>query len=157
MPKFSAVLVAATWMLLGSFSLQAQAADPEVAKIEQLFKQTGLSYKAAREDVWWVEFDKKNLGKVRVITSTGKGIVVVFVIVAQKAAIRETPQLLKKLLQHNHEYDYVKIGIDKDGDLFVRIDTPVRLIDSTKLREDIDQVANASEEVFTKNAAALKR
>src|SRR5262249_32947938 len=77
---------------------------------------------------------------------------VTFVIVAKKAAIQKTPQMMDALLTANHDYDYTKIGLDKDGDMFVRIDMPLRSVDSKELKSIIDQVANASDEVYAKVA-----
>jgi len=51
----------------------------------------------------------------------------------------------------------VKIGLDKDGDLFVRIDSPMHVTHSRELKDIINQVANASEEVFVKVAGSIKR
>ena len=39
-------------------------------------------------------------------------------------------QFLDTLLSANQEYNYAKIALDKDGDLFVRIDSPSRRIDA---------------------------
>jgi len=57
----------------------------------------------------------------------------------------------------NHEYDFTKIGLDKDGDMFVRIDTTLRLLDAAELKSVIDQVANASNELYPKVSAWAKR
>src|SRR4029077_941210 len=97
---------------------------------------------------WSVDFDRKNIGKLKVIVSTGSDIVVTFAIIAKKAAIQKTPQLMEILLKANHDYDYAKIGLDKDGDMFVRIDDPLRLIDSNELKYAIAQVADVSDELF---------
>jgi hypothetical protein len=65
--------------------------------------------------------------------------------------------MMDALLLANHEYDYVKIGLDKDGDMFVRIDTLMHSVNSSDLKATINQVANASEEVFVKVASSIRR
>jgi hypothetical protein len=145
---------------LGPAVLQAQTTDSATAanavKVTQLLKDTGLSFKTHSATTWSVELPRKNIGKVRVITSVGSDVVVTFAILAKKAAIQKTLQLLDTLASANHEYDYAKIGLDRDGDLFVRIDTPSRLIDAKELKSVIDQVANASDEVFAKISGSIK-
>jgi len=48
----------------------------------------------------------------------------------------------------NQTYDYVKCGLDKDDDLFVRIDFPMRLLDSQEMKAIVDQVADAADALF---------
>ena len=151
------VLAAALWVCLGSPSLNAQTPDPGAAKVEKLLKTTGFTYKTHSPNTWSIEFDRKSIGKVRVIISTGSDIVVTFAILAKQAAISKTPQMMETLLTTNHEYDYCKIGLDKDGDLFVRIDIPLRLIDSRELKSVIGQIANASDEVYAKVAGSIQK
>ncbi len=80
-----------------------------------------------------------------------------FAILAKRASINKTSKMMETLLVANHDYDYVKIGLDKDGDLFVRIDSPMHVTHSRELKDIINQVANASEEVFVKVAGSIKR
>jgi Putative bacterial sensory transduction regulator len=135
---------------------------PQVARaqsigMDAMLKQTGYAYNTHNPTTWSVDLTRKNFGKMRVILSTGSDILVTFVILAKKAKIQKTPQMMDALLTANHDYDYTKIGLDKDGDMFVRIDMPLRTIDATELKSIIDQVANASDEVYVKVAAWIKK
>ena len=60
--------------------------------------------------------------------------------------------MMKKLLGLNEQLDRVKIGLDKEGDVFVRIDLSIRILDKQELKENLDQAAAAANDVF----AALK-
>jgi hypothetical protein len=162
------IAAAAALTCLGPLSVQAQMSDAvgaaaqasqaaDAAKVEKLLKASGYTYTTHSPNTWSVEFDRKNLGKFRVIVSTGSDLVVTFVILAKQAAIDKTPQLLETLVSSNHDYDYAKIGLDKDGDLFVRVDSPLRLIDAKELKSIIGQVANASDELFGKVSGSIKR
>src|ERR1700674_1263823 len=97
------LLVAAS-VCLGSPALHAQA-DPataaNAAKLGQLLKETGLSYTKHSDTAWSVDLQRKNIGKVRVITSTGSDVIVTFVILAKKAAIQKTLRLLDTLASAN--------------------------------------------------------
>ena len=136
------------------------AAHPSFAQsvgMDALLKQTGYSYNTHNATTWSIDLNRKNLGKVKVILSTGSDLLVTFVIVAKKAKIQKTPQLMDALLTANHDYDYTKVGLDKDGDMFVRIDMPLRTIDATELKAIVDQVANASDEIYAKVATWIKK
>ena len=151
-------LAVAAWVWMGSSPSDAQTgAEVAAVKVEQALKATGFTYKKHNAITWSIDLERKNLGKLRVIISNSEDIIVTFATVTEKAKIRKTPQLMEALLSANHEYDYAKIGLDKDGDLFVRIDSPVRVTDSALLKSIIEQVANASGEIFTKNASFLQR
>ena len=150
---FLALLVACC---VAAGSLRAQTgADGD--RVKRLLDATGLKYNAHNATTWSVDFDSDKLGKTKVIVSVGKDIVVTFVIVARKAGVQKTPQFADTLLTANHEYDYTKVGLDNDGDLFVRIDTPLRLIDAPQLKDNINQTFRASEELFSKVAPFVKR
>ncbi|MBV8752510.1 MAG: YbjN domain-containing protein [Hyphomicrobiales bacterium] len=135
---------------------------PHVARaqgvgMDAMLKQTGYTYNTHNPTTWSVDLTRKNFGKMRVILSTGSDMLVTFVILAKKAKIQKTPQMMDALLTANHDYDYTKIGLDKDGDMFVRIDMPLRTIDATELKSVIDQVANASDEIYVKVATWIKK
>ena len=146
------VVLVLSCFYLGSVPVHAQS--PE-AKIGQ--KDTGFSYKTHKAGVWSIDFERKTLGKFKVIISTGADVVVTFAIVAKKAHINMTWKLAEALLLANHDYDYVKIGLDKDGDLFVRIDNQIRTTDVPEMKDTMNQVANASEAVFVKVSGSIKR
>jgi hypothetical protein len=152
------LLLAASWVCLGSPSLQAETSNGSCGGKEQrLLKEAGYTYNTHSETTYSVDLDRKNLGKFRVIVACGSGLVVTFAILAKKSAIQKTPRLMEILLFANHEYDRTKILLDKDGDLAVRVDTPVRLIDATQLKDDVGQVASVSNELFPKISAFIKR
>lgn len=59
-----------------------------------------------------------------------------------------TTDFMRTLLEENHELDQVKVGYDREGDLAVRIDSSVRVMDAAELREIVNQVKNASDEIY---------
>jgi hypothetical protein len=151
------------WLLVvlcGSFIAVAAAplhAQDTNKRLEQMLKETGYKFTTHNANTWSIDFERTKLGKFKVILSTGNDIVVTFAILAKKANINKTTKMMETLLGANHEYDYVKVGLDKDGDMFVRIDTQIRTIDAKELKEVINQVANASEEVYIKVAGSIKK
>ncbi len=145
-------LLVALW--IGSLSQPAAAQSMDM---DAMLKETGYTYTTHNATTWSIDLTRQHLGKTKVILSTGSDILVTFVIVAKKAAIQKTPQMMDALLIANHDYDYTKIGLDKDGDMFVRIDMPLRSVDAAELKSIIDQVANASDEVYVKVATWIRK
>ena len=139
------------------FAVLTQVGSAQAISMEAMLNETGYKYNTHNATTWSIDLNRKNLGKVKVILSTGSDILVTFVIVAKKAKIQKTPQLMDALLTANHDYDYTKVGLDKDGDMFVRIDMPLRTLDGTELKAIVDQVANASDEIYAKVATWIKK
>ena len=151
------VLRALALLVALSIAAFSQPAGAQSVGMDAMLKQTGYGYTTHNATTWSIDLNRKHLGKTKVILSTGSEILVTFVIVAKKAAIQKTPQMMEALLTANHDYDYTKIGLDKDGDMFVRIDMPLRSLDATELKSVIDQVANASDEIYAKVARWIKK
>lgn len=129
----------------------------ETGKVERLLDGTGYKFVKRKPNVWSMAFAGKTLGKsVVVLTETPK-LLVIFTIVGTSAATDKTPQLMQILLRANSTFDYVKIGFDQDGDLFVRLDAPVRGTDSRQLKTDLDQLMSASDELAGQVAKFIKR
>ena len=55
---------------------------------------------------------------------------------------------MRILLHLNSTLDRVKIGYDDDGDLFVRCDSSVRVLDAKEFHAIVDQVSAATDEVY---------
>src|SRR5260370_20629731 len=155
----TALLAVAAWVWLAASPAQAQTPGAVAVgvKVEQMLKATGFTYKTHNPITWSIEFERKTIGKFPVIISNNEDIIATFTTATEQATIHETPQLMEALLSANHEYDYPKIGLDKDGDLFVRIDSPVRGTDSALLKSIIHQAANPSGQIFTKNPRSPHR
>lgn len=149
---FLVLLCSALFALgIGPTSAAAQDKAPS-SKVLQLLEDSGYAYSKASATVWTIPFEGKVLSKFKVITSTQQDILVVFVVVAEKKEFKLTPELMQKLLGMNSDLDRVKIGIDSDGDAFVRIDLSLRVLDTQEFKANIEQVAAAADEVY----AAMK-
>lgn len=117
------------------------------AKLPNLLEQSGYTYSKVSDNIWTISFHGKALPDFKVMISTGEGMAVMFVVVAEKKQLRVTPELMRSLLLMNDDFDRVKIGIDKNGDLFVRVDSTVRVMDLEELKANIEQVAAATDEI----------
>lgn len=98
--------------------------------------------------VWMIPFTGDHLKDIRVVVTVKDTTMVVFVTVVQNQHLPATTDFMRTLLEENHELDRVKIGYDREGDLSVRIDGSMRVMDAGELREIVNQVRNASDEVY---------
>lgn len=130
----------------------ADAQSPEetaiAAKVVQLLGGTGYTYVQRTPTVWYIDMNRSSLKDFRLILASNDRLLVIFVTVLKKNQMRMTPEFMLSELQNNNKLDYVKIGIDKDGDLFVRTDCTPRVMDTQELKTQIEQVAAASNEVY---------
>jgi hypothetical protein len=131
---------------------QAKSDPQTVAKLVQILERSGYTYKKAADNVWLVNFKGDSLADINVILTSAEGLIVMSVVVAEKSAMRVTPEMMRKLLKLTHEIDRVKIGFDNDDDLFVRSEVNARLFDLEEFKSDMQQVAAASDKVH----AAIK-
>ena len=126
-------------------SKQTQAS---VAKMLELLPPSGYQFKQYSPVVWGVDFEGKAIGNFRVVMVAQENIVVIFAIIAKKAEIPHTTALLAAMLRCNHKFDRVKVGLDDDGDAFVRTDASSRVLDGEEFKAIVEQVAAAANEAY---------
>src|SRR5262245_4630847 len=104
-------------------TLQAQSGPQDVGKIDQLLKQSGYKYNKAAEGAWLVEPKGKTY---RALIGSADDVIVIGVVLLKKEEMPVSQDFLLKLLKLNHDFDYVKIGLDGDGDLFSRTEHNIK-------------------------------
>lgn len=113
-----------------------------------MLEESGYPYTKITDNVWTIPFEGKNLKKFDLIVTTNPDILILFVVVAKKKDFTVTPALMRTMLNLNDEFDRVKIGLDKDGNAFVRIDVSIRVQDKQELKDNLDQASAAADELF---------
>ena len=126
----------------------AYGQDDSAAKVARLMNDSKLPFTKVSDTVWTVTFEGKNVKEIPVVASTAQDVLVIFALVAEKKDINLTPALMQKLLRSNEEFDKVKIGIDKQGDIFTRIDISIRVLDAAELKANLQQTSAAADAVF---------
>ena len=126
----------------------ASKPDPSAAKVLRLLKASGYDYTQKTDAVWYIMKHGEKLGDFKVIGANEGDLLVVFVTVAKKANIEMDLDLAKKMLSLNNDLDQVKIGIDDDGDAFVRTDISVRILDQDAFKTTVEQVAASAEGTY---------
>ncbi len=134
-------------VLVAGVQVAASAQETNATKAARLLNESGHKFTKVSDAVWTVPFSGETQKNITVVASVSDEILVVFSVIAEKKSLNPTPELMQKLLQANSEYDYVKIGIDKDGDLFVRIDLTIRVMDKDELKMNLDQLAAVADAI----------
>jgi hypothetical protein len=139
--------------LTGIGGVPAGAAEPSAttasaAKITYLAKASGYAFTAKTDTVWYADWHGKTLKNFRVVLAVEGDLMVAFVTAATKPQFEVTPEFLQTLLKFNNSLDFVKVGLDRDGDIFVRSDSSVRTLDAQAFKEVVDQVAASTDEVY---------
>ena len=141
-----AVFVSTMW---SPTPIRAMQPASEVAiKVAQLLDRSGYTYTKHNDTVWSINRRGNSLSEFKVVIGVGDDLVVTFVTVAKKAQMNRSQDLLLTLLRQDHEYDYVKVGLDRDEDLFVRIDSNARLLDLQEFKATVEQVAHSADDLY---------
>lgn len=151
MKKQKLSLAAALVLLLVAQITPAQQAATQAkipAKLPELLEASGYNYTKAKENVWTIPFKGKSLTQFSVFVAYSAGLVVVGAVPAEKRQLKVTPDLLHQLLKFNDDLDRVKVAIDSDGDISVRIDSSLRVLDAEEFKAVVEQVAAAADEVY---------
>jgi len=123
--------------------------DTSAAKIVSLMQADSYNFLNTKSPtVWMIPFNGDHLKDIRVVVTVKDGTMVVFATIVRGQQLPMTTDFMRTLLEQNHELDRVKIGYDHEGDLSVRIDGSVRVVDAAELRAIVNQVRNASDEVY---------
>ncbi len=159
-PRIGCAVLLAAALFTPALPVNAQAVpQATIDKLVSLMKLDNFNYTTTSSPtVFVVHFTGDHLKDIKVIIALGgdeDSDLVVFVTVTPKATMPPTADFRYSLLKMNHEFDQVKIGFDGDDDLSVRIDGSIRLADATYMKNVINQVKNASDEVYGKIQSQL--
>lgn len=145
--KFFAAINAIIVLCLFVGSTAVFAQDDNSAAINKLLSQSGYAFIQKTDAIWTSDFNGKSLPKYTLIITKTDDMVVAFVTVAEKSNMKLTSEAMYKLLQANYNYDKVKIGLGRNDELCVRIDQNIRVTDLTEMKDNINQVVWAADEL----------
>src|SRR5262245_3545020 len=104
---YCAPVWAQTQKMSGPPAAQDKAAT---AKVVQLLEASGHSYSKAKDNVWVIKFKGNQREEIPVIIIYAENMLILVSVVAEKAEVKVTPDLLQKLLKLNDHLDRVKVG-----------------------------------------------
>ncbi len=138
-----------------SFTPAAFAQDC-TSKLQGFIDHSGYQVRVLKPCQSWILTDVQTVPRSDGLTGmlligTSDEAIVIGTVVRTKSKLDLSADLWRKMLQLNHEIQWVKIGIDHDGDLFVREEFHTERLTADDFNNAIVDVANASKEI----AAAL--
>lgn len=154
MKKLFVTLLPVLCLLLAGLVVPAAAQQKPVldkaaaGKIVQMLEATGLNYSKASENVWLIRYKGDQIGEFNVLVIGHEGMLILTATIAEKKALKLTVDALQKLMVLNDDFDRVKVGIDSDGDLFVRTDLTLRIVDAQELQLNLEQISGAADGTF---------
>jgi hypothetical protein len=141
----------AALLLSLALPMAAQSSTEGSAKIVSLMQANNYNFITTKSPtVWVIHFTGTHLKDIKVVLAmdVDNYQMVIFVTVVEKRRMPVTTEFMRHLLKQNHAMDRVKIGLDADDDLSVRIDAPLRIADATEMRDIVTQVKNVSDELY---------
>ncbi|HYL78798.1 MAG TPA: hypothetical protein VEU96_31705 [Bryobacteraceae bacterium] len=133
-------------LILASAQAQKKSGAAEMAL---LLEKSGYTYTKISDGVWEITFKGKNTGEFPVRLAIGGDVLVTLAKLADRKDLNLQPAFLTQLLELNDSLDSIKIALS-DEMLYVRMDTHLRLIDSTELKYLLEQISGATDEMYPK-------
>ena len=141
------VICLAFVMVLGGLA-QAQC-NPTIT---DFVKNSGYKFDADPKCAFWVSSDALTIPhddmQGSIIIAERGDVVMVVAVIKLKGNLDHSSTRLEKLMRLNNDMLFVKIGIDPDGDLFLRTELRKKSLDAETLKEAFDRVKNGSQKVY---------
>jgi len=126
---------------------QSQNPPKSAADLVVLLEKSGHKYSKVDEGVWEIQYEGKNMKSISVRVTMAENVLVTLAKLVDRKELKLDPALLTKLLELNNDFDYVKLALTKSM-LYVRMDSPLRLLDVVELNHVLEQVSAAADEAY---------
>ena len=140
--------------LLLSFVLSAPALSQEcTSKLQGFVNKTGYKIKVAKPCAVWAATDALTIPRgegatgLLLIAQEGE-MAIVGVVVESKANLHLSSDLLLQLMKMNNELEFVKVGIDNDGDLFIRTELHMPSLTEADFKVAVKNVVAGSAQIY---------
>lgn len=135
-----------TLFLAAGVSAQTTAPETSMKKIAGIVKATGRTYTTLPSGALMVDTPRDKL----LVVGKGNFLIMTFGQILPKTYLPRTDTVLFNLMRLNDSLNFSKVGIDSDGNLFLRVETRTEVVDKydfdrtvKQLVEDYDRVKNA--------------
>jgi hypothetical protein len=126
---------------------QPQSKTKGAADLVVLLEKSGHKYSKVDDGVWEIVYEGKNLKEIHVRVTMAENVLVTLAKLVDRKDLKLDPALLTKLLELNNDFDYVKLALTGSM-LYVRMDSPLRLLDGEELNHVLEQVSAAADEAY---------
>lgn len=118
------------------------------AKIAQMLEASEQTYTKTSDGIWVVKFKGNHRPDIAVVTIYAKGMLIFVAGVAEKGEFKPSLELMQKLLGLNDSMDRVKVMIDERGDIALRLDLTLRVVDQQEFNANLEQISAAADETY---------
>lgn len=150
--KYSGQKVLQTILFIVLTSIITSAVNAQVKEQENLnaligeyLKTSDINYKKISETAWIVNYKNEIM-----LVAAQKEYFLVGIVIAKKGQFLTTSESLSEILKLVHLLDFVKIGIDNDGDLFIRTEQKCKTLEKQEFLNYISIVNEAAQKARLK-------
>lgn len=111
---------------------------------KKLLTGTGLPFKMVNDSVAVIPYEGDNIPSYEVAVQKVGGLYIVYTSLSEALPGKIDETKYRYLLERNHHFDMVKIGMDDEKAVYVRIDTYASNVTVSTLTRIIKQVANVT-------------
>jgi hypothetical protein len=138
--------------LLVVLALGGLSAAQCTSKINDYVTGSGYTVKVAKPCAMWIisdalDFPRNGLQGLILVAEQGD-MLIVGTVVRPKATLDTSAATLLNFMRLSNDLDSVKIGIDNDGDLFVRVELRSRMLDAAEFKTTVQDVIKASAKAY---------
>ena len=139
-------LLAAAGIVFGAMppALADKDADAAIAK---MLKSAGLVADYG-DETFLVWTTRKGIGRFAVAIATDEDTTTFIVVLAKKDQLTLSPRAVEALLGANYTYDYVKVFLNKTGNLNLSYSLRTRILDATELKWSVGMIADKAEAIW---------
>jgi hypothetical protein len=140
-------------MLMCTLCYRSVVAEECASKVQGFVNATGYTITVAKPCEVWVAQNALTIPRgagvtgLLLIAQSGETVIVGGV-VQSKDKLTLSADLLMKLMQTNNELEFAKIGIDNDGDLFVRAELHASSVTADDFSSAVKNVVEGSRRVY---------
>lgn len=138
-----AIVLAAMFVVMSA--TRSSQAQSNAGKVDGFVKHSGYEFVNPAENAWGI---KRPSGLV--IVAVADDIVIIGMVVAQKANFKASAEMGVDMLTLAHRLDYLKVGLDDDGDLFVRAEIKVTAMTQADFDDVLKRVVKGSDDAAAK-------
>jgi hypothetical protein len=149
-------------LVIVSLAVEAGQTKPQVktqpqtdSRLQQLLDGAGYPYRKSGDNIWAVTFKGTFLTEMNVVVASAGKLVIIGTVVARKKSMQLNTEAMSKLLRLAHDLDQVKIGFDKDEDLFLRAEVSGKCLEVDEFKAILEQVFKGVERAHEAIKASL--
>jgi hypothetical protein len=129
-----------TFLSVNAINAQAKSQISLEGSVGEYLKASDYKYEKLNANAWAVELENEY-----VLVGAQNDFFLAGVVVAKKAQFRPTVESLTELLKLSHELDFMKVGIDADGDIFVRFEQKGKTMSKQEFYDTVERVASSAQ------------